>query len=1687
MLNRLFLTLLAGLCLHPHLESLAVAERPPALSETSPRSSPDRTPPKAGRSARRLEFSRQPTVREISEARVFGESLVPIGREPTFAENAALAKALVEYVERENPDDFTALTDFLDIHAKSPWRAALLTCLGLEYFKAAYYSRALSAWEQAWDLGQHATEAKGKFLADRAVCELAGLYSRLGRMLQLEALLNSVEQRAFLGGATERIHLAREALTMMKHQPEVSFRCGPLALLSIVRSDPQIARTCSTNAAMDVFNSASTQVGFSLTHVEELSRKMGLNYRVAFRPGTVAATGASESSPGAEFVVPAVVHWRAGHYAAIVRRDGDRFLLQDPTFGAELWATRAALEAEASGYFVIPAGDLPRGWRPVDAREGEAIRGKGVTSGNDPNQYTCGSDQTASCSGGGCMGMPFPSVHLMLANLQIRDTPVGYAPPVGPSVYFTVRYNHRDYLQQPSETDQLLGPKWTHDWNERLEIDSATARYIVGGGGARVFTGFNPATSTYAHNQYDQALLRVTGGTYELLWPDGSKKIFGHPFGNNGFLLNQVVDSAGNAVTLTYDRTRLVALTDAIGQVTTLSYEHPVNPDLLTKVTDPFGRFATFDYTERAVALSNYVPPDENGSRHIHLYFLTKITDVLGLESSLIYQSEIAGTAHTEEFLHAVVASDADQMTALVTPYGRTSFTLSGGPPTTNNTRVVEITYPDRSKERIEYNQRVTSVPTSDPEASVPVGLLAFNGFLNARNTYYWNRTAMASSAGNYRHAKIYHWTHTESLALTAGVLESVKEPLEGRVWFNYPGHGLGVLPTVIGFSSRPTHIARVLDDGQTQLYRYEYNAFGNVTRAIDPVGRSVSYLYAENGIDLLEVRQTRAGNNELLARMTYNQQHQPLTTVDAAGQTNRFTYNARGQRLTATNPKGETTTYTYGVDGQLQRVDGPLPGTNDTFHVAYDIFGRVRKLTDLDGYSLTYEYDVMDRIVRVTYPDATYEELIYDRLNLATLRDRAGRQTTNEIDSMRQVQRQVDPLGRVTRFDWCRCGGIGSLTDPMGRTTSWVTDVQGRVTKKKFSDGSEISYVYENASSRLKHVVDEMGQVTLFDWNRDDTLNSIQYANALVPTPGVRFVYDPNYQRVATMVDGTGTTAYSYHPVAARPTSGAGRLASVDGPLPNDTVFYQYDESGRPVFRAIADMGFAMAYDARGRVIGTTNALGSFAYAYDGDTQRLLRKSLPNGQVLELGYGEMVEGLQLQRITHKHGDAPISEFLYKYDLPAERIATWSQQAANQSPRMHSFAYDAVNQLLSETVTNNGSLISQFAYAYDAAGNRVTERIGPSNFAASYNALNQLQTSDLPGVARTNEWNAEDRLVAVSYRNQRTEFSYDGLGRRTTIRHLLNGSEVSVRRLVWSDGEICEERNAAGAVIKRFFPQGVKFETGPNAGTYFYTRDHLGSIRELTDSEGNVRARYAYDPYGRRTKEAGDLETDFGFAGMFWCAEAGLSLTHFRAYDAELGRWLSRDPLPEVETTQGPNLYAYVRNNPINLIDPEGLCTGSTLCKCFNTPANFATCQAAGIAGKEAAEKGAPLLRNAPVVRQAVQCGQNAGPLVNRVQTLPGIGPEPINRLQTIPGIGPDTITGLERTVNSVARVAPPLRDMALLARRLRAYEESFADPANRFWQTWMDASRDWRENVLTQDQAREVVMWISRWTDYLF
>ena len=93
----------------------------------------------------------------------------------------------------------------------------------------------------------------------------------------------------------------------------------------------------------------------------------------------------------------------------------------------------------------------------------------------------------------------------------------------------------------------------------------------------------------------------------------------------------------------------------------------------------------------------------------------------------------------------------------------------------------------------------------------------------------------------------------------------------------------------------------------------------------------------------------------------------------------------------------------------------------------------------------------------------------------------------------------------------------------------------------------------------------------------------------------------------------------------------------------------------------------------------------------------------------------------------------------------------------------------------------------------------------------------------------------------------------------------------------------------------------------------------------MIDGGGNIRARYDYDPYGRRTKLQGDLDADFGFTGYYVHQPSGRQLALYRAYDADVGRFINRGPIGE---RGGLNLYDYVGNDPIRYYDPLGLAIG---------------------------------------------------------------------------------------------------------------------------------------------------------------
>ncbi len=1523
----------------------------------------NRTPPVVRPAPLRPHFSASPTEPEIFRARVFSEPLVPVGGVPTAAQNAALAHAIEAYLAAGASDHTAPWEAFLAEEGASPWRSSVLLGLGLVYERAGRLSRAARAYEEAWKWSKAEVDTRPRSVADLAAGRLAHLLSVLGHLTELRHLLADLESRQVTGTAGALLEQARQSKALMESMPDRSFRCGPMAIDHMLAHGDKAYKP---NIRLMMY-SASPR-GTSLAELQTLSRSLGLRLQMVKR-----------ADRAASFPLPAVVHFDVDHFAAVVEAKGDRYLVKDPILSDEVWMTREALDDEASGFALVQEGPLPRGWRQAGDEEAERVWGRGLVEkakpdarGPDDPNLKCG------CSG----GMASWGMLTALVGLTIADTPLRYAPARGAGVAFTVRYNQMEDSQPQVFTYWNVGPRWTTDWLAYLEDDPSNPAQPVSayhrGGGVEVSSGYDVSTGGYEPERRSRAVIvRASADPirYERRLPDGSVEEYAQPDGAltspRKVFLTKTTEPDGDTLTFTYDeQLRLVAITDAVGQVTTLTYGGD-DPLRLTKVTDPFGREALLDYTGQGL--------------------LASITDVIGIVSRFGYEGDFIRT--------------------LTTPYGTTRFAFAQR---TDGTRILEAIDALGGRERLEFRSSQTLPGEAAPSGYYP----QFHAF---RNTFYWGTQAMQDAPGDLSAAHIYHWLHTPDGAQMASVLESEKRPNQSRVYHLYPNQ-----PWTggVGDGRQPSATQRILANGAIQIRRAEYNVRGMKTKDIDPLGRETVYLYGTGavpdavpatgtGIDLLQVKQKNAaspGGWDLLSSYTYNAAHQVLTAKDAAGQTTTYTYTASGQVETVTNAKNETTTYAYDTDGRLHTVAGPVAGTTTTYE--YDDYGRLWRVTDPEGYQTTTEYDVFDRPTKVTYPDGTTEETVYDRLDPVRHKDRMGRWTETFYDALRRPVATRDAAGRMVQQQYCKCGdAVEKLVDANGNPTGWERDLQGRVTKEIRANGATYTYAYEAESGRLLSVTDPKGNVKTTSYNLDDTVSGISYtlgANT-APTPNVSFTYDTVYNRVSTVVDGTGTTTYAYHPVTAPPSLGAGKLASVDGPLTDDTIEYSYDELGRVVSRQIGSSANTQtqAFDTLGRLTTLTNPLGAFTYTYDGNTGRPTSLLYPNGQQTTWSYYDNVGDHRLRELHNKRpGGATLSRFEYTYDK-AGNILTWLQQQDSDPPKVYELGYDAADQLTAAVLKATvpaGQVLKRYYYSYDSAGNRLAEQIDDAVTGASYNNMNQLVSqqaggalvfkgavsepasvavggkpatvtadghfegqavvpsgtgqvsvtaTDPTGNVRTStyqvsqgatsksftydlngnmtsdgtgtyEWDAENRLVAVTEgTNTIARYTYN----RGGIRVSKTASGVTTSYVI--DGSsIVEERLSTGGVTKHLQGPGIDNVLGmqDGAGTVTHlTRDHLGSIREEVSAAGStVTQRLIYDPWGN-TSASGATTNEWAFAARENDHETGLYYYRTRYYDSALGRFLSEDPS---KWRGGPHPLAYAQNNPVRYVDAFGLKPG---------------------------------------------------------------------------------------------------------------------------------------------------------------
>jgi RHS repeat-associated protein len=133
-------------------------------------------------------------------------------------------------------------------------------------------------------------------------------------------------------------------------------------------------------------------------------------------------------------------------------------------------------------------------------------------------------------------------------------------------------------------------------------------------------------------------------------------------------------------------------------------------------------------------------------------------------------------------------------------------------------------------------------------------------------------------------------------------------------------------------------------------------------------------------------------------------------------------------------------------------------------------------------------------------------------------------------------------------------------------------------------------------------------------------------------------------------------------------------------------------------------------------------------------------------------------------------------------------------------------------------------------------------------------------------------------------------------------------------------------------LISRFYyaDDRVPYKVKHNNQIYYLSYNHQGSLKQITDTNGQNIKSVIYSVYGNIINDTDpNLNIPIGFAGGLYDKDTKLTKFGYRDYDSEIGKWITKDP---IDFNGGDsNLYGYVLNDPVNFVDPTGLQEGLNL------------------------------------------------------------------------------------------------------------------------------------------------------------
>ena len=606
------------------------------------------------------------------------------------------------------------------------------------------------------------------------------------------------------------------------------------------------------------------------------------------------------------------------------------------------------------------------------------------------------------------------------------------------------------------------------------------------------------------------------------------------------------------------------------------------------------------------------------------------------------------------------------------------------------------------------------------------------------------------------------------------------------------------------------------------------------------------------------------------------------------------------------TDPKLRVTTYTYDLEGNLTTLTSPM-GREERY--VYDAGGRrIQRLTP-SGNVIIYDYDTLNALADKLYQDGNEEESDHPvRMGYNAMGQRVSMEditgaSSYTYDGLGRLKTATNGSGKTVTYEYDEADNLKAILYPDGKKVSYAYDKNDNIILLMDRDGRSTSYEYDPLN-RLTAVRRPDGTVSTYTYNaRNEVLEAENTCSCGFLISDYQYTYDNGgliTKEVAKECLFTSNKDYGHKGGEDDPCIHTGT-----NPWQNQNPEWETTERN-------------FIYDDNGQLIKCTESKGQFdkatyTYEYDEAGNRTFAKK---------------------------------EKLYSY------LESWQIR----------YAYNDDNQM-TEAKKREGNLTKQYTFQYDANGNLTKECFrNKAEVTYQYDTENRLKAVYDPQkllMASTYDGDA-NRAFQLNY-NTEAECGYgknvsgeifmpehstneDG---SLTAEGELFGYICSATGRAYDLTEYVNDTNREYAQVLMAYNINTDFDTESYAYAgnqrlsrnniwneardvdhdemSYYLYDGRGSVTANTWYNGMVTDVYQYDPYGQVTLGSTKHTDFYGYNAESYNPNTGLEYLRARYYNAEEGRFFQEDTyLGDITDPLTLNRYAYVKNSPLNYVDPSG-------------------------------------------------------------------------------------------------------------------------------------------------------------------